>query len=273
MKESIHCELISESTLLVRFGEHISENLLDTIKQGQLCAQKVFGFQLRDMVASYTTLMIEFDPLLMSPWQAKLKFQRAWDTRHQQSVSGDSSPSGSLNSPLFSIEKTVHSIEIPVYYHPSVGWDLETIAQEKGLSWQQVVDIHCQRAYRVYAMGFAPGFAFMAELDARLEMPRKKSPRKKVPAGSVAISDLQTSVYPKQSPGGWNIIGRSPLALFNSDKSPSAILRTADTVTFKAITREQFIALGGSLDDLDAGVDDLGVGFDDLGKKGGQTDG
>ena len=130
-------------------------------------------------------------------------------------------------------------------------WDLESVAAQHQLNWQQVVDIHSQRTYRVYAMGFAPGFAFMGQLDPRLETPRKARPRTCVPAGSVAIADLQTAVYPKDSPGGWNIIGRSPCELFKPDRTPANLLKTADCVRFKAIDKQQFLQLGGSLDNPD----------------------
>ena len=244
MKVSVHCELISENNLLVRFGDQISEDLLDVIQEASLCAAKVFGCQLKDLVASYTTLLIEFDPLLISPWKAQTAFQKAWDKHclrmHTHAL-----------KPIQSFQKASEScVEIPVYYHPSVAWDIERIAQQKGMTWQQVADYHSQKEYRVYAVGFAPGFAFMGQIDPRLETPRQKSPRISVPAGSVAISDLQTAVYPNQSPGGWNIIGRSPAIFFDPESSPAALLKTADRVRFKPISQKQFIHLGGCLKDI-----------------------
>lgn len=246
MKSFSHCELISEKNLLVRFGDHISEDLLDVIEQASLCAAKVFGRQLHDIVASYTTLLIEFDPLLISPWQAKINFQKAWE-KHCLTMYTHPANSGENYK---TDEKKC--IEIPVYYHPSVGWDIQVIAEDKGLSWQQVVQYHSQKEYRVYALGFAPGFAFMGQLDPCLETTRKAKPRVRVPAGSVAISDLQTAVYPNQSPGGWNIIGRSPSSLFNAEGSPSTLLKTADRVKFIPIDKAKFLHLGGSLNDLNS---------------------
>jgi len=243
MKGRSHCEVISENNLLVRFGDQISEDLLDVIQEASLCAAKVFGRQLKDLVASYTTLLIEFDSVLISPWQAQINFQKAWEKRCL-----------TLHSHTFKTSESVQEennacIEVPVYYHPSVAWDIQTIAQKKGLTWQQVADYHSQKEYRVYAVGFAPGFAFMGQIDSRLETPRQTSPRTNVPAGSVAISDLQTAVYPNQSPGGWNIIGRSPSTFFNPEYSPAALLKTADRVRFKPINKAQFIQLGGCLSD------------------------
>ena len=246
MKGRSHCELISEKNLLVRFGDQIAEELLDVIQEASICAAKVFGHQLKDLVASYTTLLIEFDPLLISPWQAQANFQKAWDKRCLLIYAHASKPN------VAQLESANSCIEIPVYYHPSVAMDIETIAQQKGITWQQVADYHSQKEYRVYAVGFAPGFAFMGQIDPRLETPRLAKPRINIPACSVAISDLQTAVYPNQSPGGWNIIGRSPSAFFNPESSPSALLKTADRVRFKSIDKEQFIYLGGCLNDLNS---------------------
>ena len=244
MKGSIHCELISEKNLLVRFGDHIAEDLLDVIQEASLCASKVFGRQLKDLVASYTTLLIEFDPLLVSPWQAQIKFQKEWNKHCLTSHSHTFKTSGNAQT------KGGVCIEIPVYYHPSVAWDIEAIAQQKNMTWEQVAECHHQKAYRVYAVGFAPGFAFMGQLDPRLDTTIKASPRLNVPAGSVAISDLQTAVYPSNSPGGCNIIGRSPLSYFNPENSPAALLKTADRVRFIPINETQFIDLGGCLNDV-----------------------
>ncbi|MFT7371528.1 MAG: KipI family sensor histidine kinase inhibitor [Oleiphilaceae bacterium] len=244
MKVSAYCELISESNLLVRFGDQISEDLLDVIQAASLCAAKVFGHQLKDLVASYTTLLIEFDPLLISPWQAQTTFQKAWDTHYLKMHAHALKPSHNVK------DASASCIEIPVYYHPSVAWDIEKIARHKGVTWQQVADYHSQKEYRVYAIGFAPGFAFMGQIDPRLETPRQTRPRISVPAGSVAISDLQTAVYPSQSPGGWNIIGRSPAIFFDAESSPAALLKTADRVRFKPISKTQFIRLGGCLNDI-----------------------
>ena len=243
MKLNVHCELISENNLLVRFGDEISEDLLDVIQEASLCAAKVFGCQLKDLVASYTTLLIEFDPLLISPWQAQIRFQKAWDAHYLRMHAHVFKSSQELK------ETSEPCIEIPVYYHPSVAWDIEEIAQQKGMTWQQVADYHSQKEYRVYAVGFAPGFAFMGKINQCLETPRKSSPRINVPAGSVAIADLQTAVYPSQSPGGWNIIGRSPSIFFDPESSPAALLKTSDRVRFKAISKKQFIHLGGCLND------------------------
>jgi len=101
--------------------------------------------------------------------------------------------------------------------------------------------------YRVYAIGFAPGFAYLGEVDARIAAPRLATPRKKVPKGAVAIADRQTAVYPAVSPGGWNLIGLCPVDMFNPNAKPTMPVQVGDKVQFKSIEREEFLSLGGQL--------------------------
>jgi inhibitor of KinA len=105
------------------------------------------------------------------------------------------------------------------------------------------VDLHSEAEYRVSCIGFVPGFPFLAGLPKELATPRRAAPRKEIPAGSVAIGGAQTGIYPLRSPGGWNLIGRTPLHLFDPEKTPPAFLRAGDRVRFRAITREEFEAL------------------------------
>jgi KipI family sensor histidine kinase inhibitor len=142
-----------------------------------------------------------------------------------------------------SIAKVIH---IPVYYGEEVAEDLTAIAEQKNLSKETVIRYHSERTYDIYAMGFLPGFAYLGCVDPRIATPRKKTPRKKVIRGSVAIADQQTAIYPEDSPGGWQIIGRTPLALVDYAKQDIALLTVGDKVKFDAISREAFFRLGGS---------------------------
>jgi inhibitor of KinA len=138
---------------------------------------------------------------------------------------------------------TSRSIEIPVCYDSEFALDLEDVAQQTGLPAKQIVDLHSQGKYRVNCLGFTPGFPFLSGLSAKLRVPRRSTPRKEIPAGSVAIAGKQTGIYPLKSPGGWNIIGRSPLRLFDPTQNPPAVLAAGDRVCFRAITREEFTTL------------------------------
>ena len=136
---------------------------------------------------------------------------------------------------------------LPVYYSAESGPDLQGLADGAGLSVDEVIAIHQQTEYRVYAIGFAPGFAYLGEVDERIAASRLATPRQKVPRGSVAIADRQTAVYPAQSPGGWNLIGLCPQRMFDPNLTPSMPVQVGDRVRFDAIDKQTFLALGGEL--------------------------
>jgi KipI family sensor histidine kinase inhibitor len=138
-------------------------------------------------------------------------------------------------------------IELPAYYSLESGQDLPRIAEKAQMSIEQVISLHQGQEYRVYAIGFAPGFAYLGEVDERIAMPRLVTPRLKVPKGAIAIADRQTAVYPAQSPGGWNIIGLCPIDMFNPDADTPMSVAVGDRVKFVAIDRHEFIKLGGVL--------------------------
>jgi inhibitor of KinA len=147
-------------------------------------------------------------------------------------------------------------IEIPVCYDPEFGIDLDRVAEHTKLSKREIIDLHSTGEYRVACIGFVPGFTFLAGLPKHLATPRRDVPRKEIPPGSVGIGGAQTGIYPMRSPGGWNLIGRTPLKLFNSIKNPPTLLYPGDRVRFRAITREAFAAFAeavaeGIVEDLE----------------------
>lgn len=131
-------------------------------------------------------------------------------------------------------------VNIPVCYEKEFAPDLETMSFEKKLSADEIIHLHMSKQYRVYMLGFLPGFAYMGEVDDRIAMPRLTQPRKKVEAGSVGIAGKQTGIYPLDSPGGWNIIGKTPLKLFNAMGKELTLLRAGDMVQFNPISRDEF---------------------------------
>ncbi|MCX6954970.1 MAG: 5-oxoprolinase subunit PxpB [Verrucomicrobia bacterium] len=130
--------------------------------------------------------------------------------------------------------------EIPVCYGGEFGPDLGEVAARAGVSADEVVHFHAGGDYLVHAVGFAPGFAYLGGLPAKLHTPRRATPRTGVPAGTVGIGGAQTGVYPLATPGGWNLIGRTPLRLFDAGRADAALLRTGDRVKFRAICAEEF---------------------------------
>jgi KipI family sensor histidine kinase inhibitor len=133
-------------------------------------------------------------------------------------------------------------LEIPVCYDRTVAIDIDAIAAHASLSVDEVIALHTAAVYRVYMIGFTPGFPYLGGLDDRLAMPRRATPRERVPAGSVAVGGAQTGIYPDESPGGWWIIGRSPLRLFDPMADPPALLRAGDRVRFRAISAGELAA-------------------------------
>ena len=131
-------------------------------------------------------------------------------------------------------------VEIPVAYGGEFGPDIGFVAEYNGLTVEEVVEIHSKPLYRVYMLGFVPGFAYLGGMDERITTPRLEKPRLKVPAGSVGIAGKQTGWYAIESPGGWRLIGRTPLKTFNPMESPPSLVLPGDYVRFKPISEEEF---------------------------------
>jgi inhibitor of KinA len=137
------------------------------------------------------------------------------------------------------------TIEVPACYDTEFGLDLETVAAHTGISPVEVVQRHAAATYRVSCVGFSPGFPYLSGLPRQLATPRRATPRTRVPAGSVAIGGAQTGIYPHESPGGWNVIGRTMLRLFDSNETPPALFHAGDEVRFRPISREEFLQSAG----------------------------
>jgi len=132
------------------------------------------------------------------------------------------------------------NIEIPICYDDEFGIDLGELSNTLNLSVEQIIELHLSQSYRVFMIGFLPGFPYLGKLNDRIFTNRRKIPRKKVAAGSVGIAALQTGIYPIEAPGGWNIIGRTPSLIFNAKKKNPFLLNVSDNVTFKRISKNDF---------------------------------
>jgi inhibitor of KinA len=146
------------------------------------------------------------------------------------------------------VSKKKREVEIPICYDEDFALDIDRVAIHTSLTPDAIVALHCSAEYRVACIGFMPGFPFLAGLPQQLRVPRLESPRTKVPAGSVAIANAQAGVYPLESPGGWNVLGRTPLRLFRINQSPPTLLRPGDRVRFRKITRDEFEKLNEKAD-------------------------
>ncbi|MBQ0832098.1 5-oxoprolinase subunit PxpB [Marinobacter sp.] len=220
------------SAWLVRLFDRIDENNLASVMALCRKCEEAFGSALVDLVPSYTTLLVQYDPRLLRPEQARLKLQELLAQLSPAGVSGAESGAGPLR-------------ELPVWYEPTVGPDLLPLAEKNALSVEELIELHAGTVYQVFALGFAPGFAFMGSVDPRLEAPRLATPRPKVYAGSVAIAGLQTAAYPSPSPGGWNLLGRTPVVLFDHFREQMSYLQVGDRVQMVPVNKQEFLRLGG----------------------------
>ena len=176
----------------------------------------------RDVVPTFRSVAIYFDPLHTDGdvLMARIEAEAA---NSSQDVGASSRP-----------------VRIPVCYGGDLGPDLGAVAEFSQLDEATVVALHAGRSYRVFMLGFVPGFAYLGSVDDRIAMPRRSTPRVRVPAGSVGIAGVQTGIYPLETPGGWQLVGRTPLKPFDPDRAEPILLKAGDTVEFYAIDRQQF---------------------------------
>jgi KipI family sensor histidine kinase inhibitor len=188
-----------------------------------------------ELAPAYTTIGVFFDP-------ARIE---STDLDHSPFDVLEARIQNVLNASAFKKETEIAApvIEIPVCYDPELGPDLGDVAQTTGLAEAEIIRRHVSGGYRVACVGFIAGFPFLSGLPPELATPRRASPRKEIPAGSVGIGGAQTGIYPRKSPGGWNLIGRTPLHLFDVQHEPPATLRAGDHVRFREISREEFDSL------------------------------
>jgi inhibitor of KinA len=193
-----------------------------------------------DLAPAYTSIAIFFDPVIVAKVSGKSGELFDWLAERVREIVTAGVHRGRR---IRSIRSIARPVEIPVCYDPEFALDIDRVAEQAQISASEVVDLHSDSEYRVACVGFVPGFTFLAGLPKNLATPRRDVPRKQIPAGSVGIGGAQTGIYPLRSPGGWNVIGRTPLRLFDPTKDPPTLLCPGDRVRFRAITREQFESL------------------------------
>ena len=176
----------------------------------------------RDVVPTFRSVTIYFDPL-------RANYDALID-RIERELGRPSAPSVDARP----------AIRIPVCYGGDLGPDLGAVAEFARLSEAEVVRIHTSATYRVFTLGFVAGFAYMGSVDPRIAMPRRATPRVRVPLGSVGIAGVQTGIYPAETPGGWQLIGRTPIKPFDPHRDEPFLMRAGDSIQFHAITREEF---------------------------------
>ena len=216
---------LGDSAAVIDLGNLISPALNNKILSMQQWLRQHSFRGLKDVIVAYSSLTLQYDPFII---YNDTNQGYKWINQYLEKCfneSGDHSPE-------------IRNVSIPVCYE--LGHDLEEISTAKGLSVEEIIFIHSSLTYRVYMLGFLPGFAYMGTVDQRIAMPRKTQPREKVEAGSVGIAGWQTGIYPLDSPGGWQIIGRTPLKLFDAQAQTPALLRPGDEVSFHSISLNEF---------------------------------
>jgi len=218
-------EPLGDEAWLIRIAEEFDPaTTLDAVLLGvrQLEAAAIPGIV--EIAPSYTTIGVFLDRSRIDGLEELQKQIREALRR----------PGAAQSSP------SVREIEVPVCYEDEYAPDLGEVAQRAGLSLYEVARRHSAAIYRVSCVGFTPGFPYLSGLPPELATPRRASPRKEIPAGSVAIGGAQAGIYPRKSPGGWNIIGRTPLRLFDVERDPPAMFHAGDRVRFRRISRDEF---------------------------------
>ena len=224
-------EVASENSLIIYWQQKIDPSISQQIQLVNQKIQAEFSAWLIDTVPSYASLLVIYNAVSIDYLSVTKKLETILNnTKNIQLETMDS-----------------ELLILPVYYSEQTGPDLTRIAQEKSLSVEEVIRIHQQQEYRAYSIGFAPGFCYLGQVDERIAMPRLSSPRKQVAKGAVALADRQTAVYPASSPGGWNILGLCPIDLFNPAADPVMPIKVGDRVKFEAISRNDFLTMGGVL--------------------------
>jgi len=214
--------IMGDRSLIVEIGDRISPEINRRVSALALFLEENPIDGIIDIVPAYRSVLIIYEPLTTDV----RKLKKGIDEMQEEVVAIH------LPEPV--------TIEMPVVYGGKHGPDLEWVAQYHKITPEEVIRLHTATTFHVYMIGFTPGFPYMGELPESLETPRKETPRTAIPEGSVGIAQRQTGIYPVVSPGGWQIIGRSPLNLFNPNQNPPALLKAGDKVKFSQIDEEVF---------------------------------
>lgn len=229
---NVRIEVAGENALIIYFGDKTDPRVSAQVQQAVTILESELSGKLIDMVPSYASLLVIYDQLATDHLAVRSCIRK---------VLGQLGECDSSEGNL---------VILPAYYSTESGPDLEALAQRADLSIEEVIKIHSEMEYRVYAIGFAPGFAYLGEVDERIAAPRLSTPRTKVPRGAIAIADRQTAVYPAVSPGGWNLIGLCPTRMFDPKATPTMPVQVGDRIRFNPISQAEFFAQGGELGEI-----------------------
>jgi len=234
-EQSMELFPLGDAAIVIQFGNRIDPETNRKVKVlSDFLDEHPFPGMI-EYVPAFTTVTVYYDPLQLHDSVAERRspyeMVRTMLERMVSSL-GDQ------------VDFTPRKVEIPVCYGEEFGPDLEYVAEYQGLTPEEVIDIHSKGEYLVYMIGFAPGFPYLGGLSRRIATPRRSTPRLSIPAGTVGIGGEQTGIYPIETPGGWQLIGRTPQALFQPNHDSPTLLQAGDIITFRPISREEYDAWG-----------------------------
>lgn len=220
-----------DSALLIEFEQKIAPeiNAQITAFVHLLKEQHIEG--VTDLIPAFASLLINYDPRVIGYKDLKARIEELLKIEVSEEA-GDA-----------------RVFEIPVCYGGEYGPDIANIAENAGLSEQEVIDIHCSKDYLIYMLGFLPGFVYLGGLDERIHTPRLANPRISIPAGSVGIAASQTGIYPLNSPGGWQLLGMTPVKTYDPEREIPILVEAGDYIRFVPVTEEEFLKIKKQVDD------------------------
>jgi inhibitor of KinA len=225
MYDRVRFLLAGDMAVVVEAGNAISPEINRKVRNLTLALQREGVAGVTEIVPTYRSLLVYYDPLRL-PLEALQERIRDLENRLDETA---------LPSPRLA--------EIPTVYGGEFGPDLDHVAEHGGLTTSEVVEIHAATDYLIYMMGFTPGFLYLGGMSPRIATPRLQTPRTLIPAGSVGIAQEQTGIYPVESPGGWQLIGRTPVRIFNPQENPPVIVEAGDYIRFVPIPENGYRAV------------------------------
>ncbi|SDE29955.1 5-oxoprolinase subunit PxpB [Sporomusa acidovorans] len=228
---------VGEAAIMVEFGKGIHPETNKKVKAlaDHLDQQPLPG--MLEYVSAYSSVTVFFNPAQVQEFHKQQSDQQPGLLAYQIVAARLAEVLRSLDHSTVTTPRTV---EIPVCYGGEYGPDLEYVAEHNKLTVEEVIETHCQGQYLVYMIGFAPGFPYLGGMSEKIATPRRSSPRLEIPAGSVGIAGMQTGVYPIATPGGWQLIGRTPLPLFRPRKEIPSLLQAGDLIRFRPVSPAEY---------------------------------